>query len=576
MSSFRRYGGLNFSANNNITRSYISNTEQMNINNYSGQQNSKEVFASHIDMSGNSMLHTGSIYFQDGTAMSSATNTGAQGETGPQGATGAQGDTGSTGPQGDTGPQGATGPQGDTGPQGATGPQGDTGATGSTGPIGPTGPTGSIGATGPIGPQGNNFWAPTTTGGVTGIFYSAGGVAIGSNTIGSGDTLAPYVFDVTGRTQINTSYGGVDNISSLDIVDTIDTNRLSFYPNILNGSFNAIVTGGQAIIARGNIDSEQLTLTTHSQTYSGVRISATSVLMGAGGTGIPFSSVECTGTIVNVVSPLRVRDTEANTPQGYVEIQPGYGVPGDYYTGSINFMDRDNSKRAYIEFPYDGVSNTRLEFTSNSFCNGFDFLTSTGGVSADVRAPSFTVAGTGGTNFATLAQSGSASNWFVIAHNAAGGIFQFTVDSTSPLIMYGTSADFYVPVTVNGPTPSQGTINATGTVTAFSFVATSDYRAKEDIKPLNLEEYSVDNLNPVHFKFKQTGKESIGLIAHELQEHYPFLVEGEKDGEQKQSVNYNGLIGVLIKEIQELKRDLNNTKCLVEQLRIELNGLNSL
>jgi hypothetical protein len=44
------------------------------------------------------------------------------------------------------------------------------------------------------------------------------------------------------------------------------------------------------------------------------------------------------------------------------------------------------------------------------------------------------------------------------------------------------------------------------------------------------------------------------LIAHELQEYYPFLVEGEKDGEQTQSVNYIGLIGVLIKEIQELKK----------------------
>ena len=78
MSSFRRYGGLNFSANNNITRSYISNSEQMNINNFSGQQNSKETFASHIDMSGNSILHTGTIYFQNGTSMSTAGTVGAQ------------------------------------------------------------------------------------------------------------------------------------------------------------------------------------------------------------------------------------------------------------------------------------------------------------------------------------------------------------------------------------------------------------------------------------------------------------------------------------------------------------------
>ena len=36
MSTFRRYGGLNYSANNNITRSYINNSEQVNINNYTG------------------------------------------------------------------------------------------------------------------------------------------------------------------------------------------------------------------------------------------------------------------------------------------------------------------------------------------------------------------------------------------------------------------------------------------------------------------------------------------------------------------------------------------------------------
>ena len=77
---------------------------------------------------------------------------------------------------------------------------------------------------------------------------------------------------------------------------------------------------------------------------------------------------------------------------------------------------------------------------------------------------------------------------------------------------------------------------------------------KEFIRPLNLEEFSVDNLTPFHFKFKQSGRESIGLIAHELQQYFPFLVEGEKDGLTTQSVNYDGLIGILIKEIQELKK----------------------
>jgi len=105
---FRRYGGLNYSANNNITKSYISNSEQMNINNYSGQKNSNEVYASNIDMSGNSILHIQTVYFQDGTSISSA-----RGLTGPTGATGATGSTGATGATGATGSIGATGATGE-------------------------------------------------------------------------------------------------------------------------------------------------------------------------------------------------------------------------------------------------------------------------------------------------------------------------------------------------------------------------------------------------------------------------------------------------------------------------------
>ena len=102
-----------------------------------------------------------------------------------------------------------------------------------------------------------------------------------------------------------------------------------------------------------------------------------------------------------------------------------------------------------------------------------------------------------------------------------------------------------------------GSIIASGTITAGS-----DYRIKDDITPLNLDEYTVDNLNPVKFKFKESGKENIGLIAHELQQEIPCLVEGEKDGENIQTVNYMGLVGILIKEIQELKRRVSELELL--------------
>jgi ADP-heptose:LPS heptosyltransferase len=44
--------------------------------------------------------------------------------------------------------------------------------------------------------------------------------------------------------------------------------------------------------------------------------------------------------------------------------------------------------------------------------------------------------------------------------------------------------------------------------------------------------YSVDNLKPIKYFNKKSGKEDIGFIAHEVQENFPCLVTGEKDGEE--------------------------------------------
>jgi len=106
-------------------------------------------------------------------------------------------------------------------------------------------------------------------------------------------------------------------------------------------------------------------------------------------------------------------------------------------------------------------------------------------------------------------------------------------------------------VSMNRNLNVNGSINVIGSVTAFSFNATSDYRIKENIQQIL---YSLDDLKPVQYTNKLTKKEDIGLIAHELQNTIPILVNGEKDGVENQSINYIGLIGLLIKEIQDLKK----------------------
>jgi hypothetical protein len=106
-----------------------------------------------------------------------------------------------------------------------------------------------------------------------------------------------------------------------------------------------------------------------------------------------------------------------------------------------------------------------------------------------------------------------------------------------------------------------------GDVESVSYNAVSDYRVKENVVPLNAS-FTVDMLNPVTYNLKSSGKQDIGFIAHEVQEFYPYLVNGVKDGPETQSLNYNGLIGILTKEIKDLKKEMR----LVNDANTKLNS----
>ena len=98
-----------------------------------------------------------------------------------------------------------------------------------------------------------------------------------------------------------------------------------------------------------------------------------------------------------------------------------------------------------------------------------------------------------------------------------------------------------------------------GAITATDFNSISDLNLKENIKTIENSLDTLAQLRGVSFDWKETGKGSYGVIAQELEEILPDLV---KNGEVK-SVNYNGLIGVLIEAVKELSaevQELKNTK----------------
>jgi hypothetical protein len=114
-----------------------------------------------------------------------------------------------------------------------------------------------------------------------------------------------------------------------------------------------------------------------------------------------------------------------------------------------------------------------------------------------------------------------------------------------------------------------GDIIASASIAADNFNATSDYRIKTDVKSLNAS-FNIDVLKPVTYTNTRHGRQDVGFIAHEVQEYYPFLVNGQKDGEQMQSLNYIGLIGILTKEIQDLKRRLAETEAKVASVETDV------
>jgi hypothetical protein len=89
-------------------------------------------------------------------------------------------------------------------------------------------------------------------------------------------------------------------------------------------------------------------------------------------------------------------------------------------------------------------------------------------------------------------------------------------------------------------------------VFANNIQLTSDYRIKNNVKQLD-DTFTVKYLKPISYTNKQTNTNDIGLIAHELQEQYPELVTGNKDGPELQTINYNGLIPILINKIKSIR-----------------------
>jgi hypothetical protein len=149
----------------------------------------------------------------------------------------------------------------------------------------------------------------------------------------------------------------------------------------------------------------------------------------------------------------------------------------------------------------------------------------------------------------------------------------FTVDTSdvgikTASIGIGTTAPLYKLHVVGGGTSLGGDVfinedaviggntNITGVCTAQDFDSLSDVNYKTNIETVSGALTKVEQMRGVQFDWKDSGQPSFGVVAQELEQVLPELVRGS----DPRTVNYNGIIGVLIEAIKELSEEVRTLK----------------
>tara|TARA_R110002020_G_scaffold189524_4_gene388739 strand:- start:3148 stop:6720 length:3573 start_codon:yes stop_codon:yes gene_type:complete len=147
--------------------------------------------------------------------------------------------------------------------------------------------------------------------------------------------------------------------------------------------------------------------------------------------------------------------------------------------------------------------------------------------------------------------------------------YAFATDPDTGMYQYGDNqlgftagGTAYFLVTTNGPYA----VLAVGSGTPVELSGsgqllkdTSSIRYKDNVQDLVVDSSQIDQLRPVKFKFKGQDRLQTGLIAEEVNEIYPELINYDTEG-RPESIKYNGLSVMLLAEVKKLQQELKKLK----------------
>ena len=148
-----------------------------------------------------------------------------------------------------------------------------------------------------------------------------------------------------------------------------------------------------------------------------------------------------------------------------------------------------------------------------------------------------------------------------ISYNADNGAFR-SVPSGNTTYLFAAM--------LNSSNSTVGSIVVTSANTTYN--TSSDYRLKENVKPLENGLDRLNQLKPVNFNWIESGQEEEGFIAHEVEEVFSYAVTGEKDAVKNdgtvspQHMDYGRITPLLVKAIQEQQTIIEELKTRIETL----------
>ena len=359
---------------------------------------------------------------------------------------------------------------------------------------------------------------------VTGIStFTNGPILVGS---GSSTGIVSQTLQVTGGAYVsnNLGIGSVNPTSKLSVVGNSTFTGILTATTVSSTNFNSIYGNFTGIATASTLN---------------VNVGVVTTLTGTGLTYTSSNFTTLNATTGNIVSG--VVTTLTGTDLSYSGISTISGV--NISSGIITAITS-----GIVTYYGDGGKLTGI-------VGGISGINTAGGV----VGTGVTILELRGSGISTVTVTAGIATVNIIGGVPGGSNTQIQYNNSGA---FGGSSN----LTFDGTTVSVGgtyiSINSTGIrvssgiVTATDFNSTSDNNLKENVQTFDNALSVVSELRGVRFEWKKDHKPSIGVIAQELEEVLPELVS---DTDPK-TVNYNGIIGVLIEAVKELSAEVETLK----------------